>query len=133
MKKYLVIASALMALGVILGAMGAHALDGKISPDQINSFKTGVRYQVWHALAIFIVQAIPEKNLSQKVKNTVSSLFILGIIFFSLSIYILSTRPIFGMEDSLGFLGPVTPVGGLLLILSWIYLAVQISLQSKRN
>jgi len=122
-----------MALGVVLGALGAHALDGKINPEQIDSFKTGVRYQLWHALAILMVQVIPEKTLSQKVKNTVSGLFILGIVFFSLSIYLLSTRGIFGLEDSLGFLGPVTPIGGLILILSWIYLAIQLSFQSKIN
>lgn len=122
-----------MALGVVLGALGAHALDGKIDPGQIDSFKTGVRYQVWHSLAILLIQVIPEKTLSQKVKNTVSGLFIFGIIFFSLSIYLLSTRAIFGLEDSLGFLGPVTPIGGLILILSWIYLAIQLSLKSKIN
>jgi len=122
-----------MAVGVVLGALGAHALDGKIQPDQIDSFKTGVRYHVWHALAILIVQIIPENTLSQKVKNTVSALFLLGIVFFSVSIYILSTREIFGLENSLGFLGPVTPVGGLILILSWIYLAVQLSFKSKIN
>ena len=122
-----------MALGVVLGALGAHALVGKIDPGQIDSFKTGVRYQVWHSLAILLIQVIPEKTLSQKVKNTVSGLFIFGIIFFSLSIYLLSTRAIFGLEDSLGFLGPVTPIGGLILILSWIYLAIQLSLKSKIN
>jgi uncharacterized membrane protein YgdD (TMEM256/DUF423 family) len=131
MKKYLVIASALMAVGVVLGALGAHALEGRLDPGQIDSFKTGVRYQVWHTLAVFIVQLIPEKALSQKVKNTVSALFILGIVFFSLSIYILSTRPIFGMEGSLGFLGPVTPIGGLILIISWIYLAVQLGIRKN--
>lgn len=131
MKKYLVIASALMAVGVVLGALGAHALEGRLDPGQIDSFKTGVRYQVWHTLAIFIVQVIPEKVLSQKVKNTVSALFILGIVFFCLSIYILSTRPIFGMEGSLGFLGPVTPIGGLILIISWIYLAAQLGIRKN--
>jgi uncharacterized membrane protein YgdD (TMEM256/DUF423 family) len=131
MKKYLVIASALMAVGVVLGALGAHALEGRLDPGQIDSFKTGVRYQVWHTLAVFIVQLIPEKALSQKVKNTVSALFILGIVFFSLSIYILSTRPIFGMEGSMGFLGPVTPIGGLILIISWIYLAVQLGIRKN--
>lgn len=132
MKKYLVLASSFMAIGVVLGALGAHALDGKIDPNQIDSFKTGVRYQVWHALAIFMVQLIPEQLLSQKVKNTVSALFILGILFFSLSIYILSTRSIFGMEGALGFLGPITPIGGLILILSWIYMAVQLGI-SRNN
>lgn len=121
-----------MALGVVLGALGAHALEGRIEASQIESFKTGVRYQVWHALALFMVQLIPDKLLPQKVKNTVSLLFILGIIFFSLSIYLLSTRAIFGMEESLSFLGPVTPIGGLILIISWIYLAVQLGI-SKKN
>jgi len=115
-----------------LGALGAHGLEGKIKPDQIDSFKSGVRYQVWHALALFMVQLIPDKLLSQKVKNTVSALFILGIVFFSLSIYLLSTRAIFGLENALGFLGPITPIGGLILIISWIYLAVQLGI-SKKN
>jgi len=131
MKKYLVFASLLMAVGVILGALGAHALEGKISPVQIDSYKTGVRYMVWHALAIFIIQVIPEKLLSQGAKNRISSLFILGILFFSVSIFLLSTRAIFGLEDSLAFLGPVTPIGGLILIIAWIYLAVQVGIKSK--
>lgn len=131
MKKYLAIASFSMAVAVVLGALGAHALEQKLSPDQVDSFTTGVRYQVWHSLAIILIQLIPSNLLSDKVRNTVSSLFLIGICFFSISIYLLSTRPIFGMEGQLGFLGPVTPIGGLILILSWIYLGVQLTIGPK--
>lgn len=106
-------------LAVILGAMGAHALKSELSIDQLESFQTGVRYQIYHAIMLFIIAN--RNNANSKLLNTVSTLFIIGIILFSFSIYLLSTRSITGIEE-LSFLGPITPIGGLFLISGWIML-----------
>lgn len=106
-------------LAVILGAMGAHALKSELSIDQLESFRTGVRYQIYHAIMLFIIAN--RNNANSKLLNTVSTLFIIGIILFSFSIYLLSTRSITGIEE-LSFLGPITPIGGLFLISGWIML-----------
>ncbi|NBG65800.1 DUF423 domain-containing protein [Acidiluteibacter ferrifornacis] len=106
-------------LAVILGAMGAHALKSELSIDQLESFQTGVRYQIYHAIMLFIIAN--RNNANSKLLNTVSTLFIIGIILFSFSIYLLSTRSITGIEG-LSILGPITPIGGLFLISGWIML-----------
>lgn len=106
-------------LAVILGAMGAHALKSELSIDQLESFQTGVRYQIYHAIMLFIIAN--RNNANSKLLNTVSTLFIIGIILFSFSIYLLSTRSITGIEG-LSVLGPITPIGGLFLISGWIVL-----------
>lgn len=106
-------------LAVILGAMGAHALKSELSIDQLESFQTGVRYQINHAIMLFIIAN--RNNANSKLLNTVSTLFIIGIILFSFSIYLLSTRSITGIEG-LSVLGPITPIGGLFLISGWIML-----------
>ena len=90
-KTYFVIAAFSMAIAVILGALGAHALTEFLSPGQLDSFKTGVRYQVWHSLAIFILMLLPETFISLKAKSRVALLFVGGIILFSFSIYFLTT------------------------------------------
>ncbi|HKL03653.1 MAG TPA: DUF423 domain-containing protein [Cryomorphaceae bacterium] len=123
-KNFISIGAALMALAVIFGAMGAHALEAVLSADQLNSFKTGVRYQAWHALALIVVQLIPTSVISTKTQRIVSILFITGIVCFSFSIYGLSTRSATGAGSWISTLGPITPVGGILLIAAWLYLVV---------
>lgn len=103
---------------IILGAFGAHALKVKLSIDQLSSFETGVKYQMYHALFLLLLSF--QSNISEKVKKTVFYLVLLGVLIFSGSIYMLSTRPISGLD--LKFLGPVTPIGGILLISAWILL-----------
>ncbi len=103
---------------VIAGAFGAHALKAVLSADQLLSFNTAVRYQMWHAVVLLLIDFIP---LAQKTKNALFWLFGLGVILFSGSIYLLNLSPLFnGVKWS--FLGPITPVGGILLITGWIVL-----------
>ena len=104
---------------IILGAFGAHALKLKLSIEQLSSFETGVKYQMYHALFLLLLSF---SNISEKVKKTVLYLVVAGVIIFSGSIYMLSTRPISGLE--LSFLGPITPIGGLLLIVAWTLLFI---------
>jgi len=118
-KGILMAAAILGTTGVILGALGAHALEKVLPAESVASFVTGVRYQMYHALALLALAFAP-KNL--KGVKTIASLWIIGTVFFSLSIYLLSTAAITGSE--LSWLGPVTPVGGLLLISGWALLFV---------
>ena len=115
------------AISVSLGALGAHGLKNKlqtglISPDQLNGFDTAVKYQVYHTLAMLGV-VILKLNFSNKFLNWAYYLFFYGIILFSGSLYFLCTRNLFG-ADWLKFLGPVTPIGGMLFVLGWICLSI---------
>lgn len=107
-------AGALGAISVILGALGAHALEKVLSAESLESFNTGVRYQAWHSIALLAISFSPENF---PLKKWIMRTWITGIILFSGSIYLLSTRALSGMD--LSFLGPVTPLGGLLMILGW--------------
>lgn len=103
---------------VALGALGAHALKEVLTASQLHSFETGVRYQFLHALAILVL-ALNHERFHPKLFLSLK-LMIVGICFFSFSIYLLSIQQIIGF--SLSFLGPITPIGGLLLIISWMFL-----------
>ncbi|MFM8431616.1 MAG: DUF423 domain-containing protein [Bacteroidota bacterium] len=106
------------ALSVILGAFGAHALKDRIQPEQLQSFETGVRYQFYHGLALILTGIIASRSPESTWKWPMY-LFFAGTILFSLSIYLLSTREILGIESWKSILGPITPIGGLCLIIGW--------------
>lgn len=117
-KHTALLASLLALLAVLLGALGAHALEQRLEPAQLLSFKTGVRYQMWHALAI--LATLPWRK-QIKGLAAVHLLWLIGTVLFSVSIYFLSLQSF--MNISLPWLGPVTPLGGLLMILGWALLA----------
>jgi len=101
---------------VILGAFGAHAFREVLSESQINSFQTGVRYQFFHGLAILIISL--NMNYFTDRLSSIIKIMSAGIILFSFSIYLLNIQDLIGF--SMSYLGPITPIGGLLLITSWI-------------
>ncbi|SDH59523.1 Uncharacterized membrane protein YgdD, TMEM256/DUF423 family [Chryseobacterium taeanense] len=105
-------------LSVILGAFGAHALKKILSVERLESFETGVRYQMYAAFFLLIVGYILKFDTSSQ--KWISILMIAGTMLFSFSIYGLSMQDYFGMN--LKFLGPITPLGGLLMIVSWALL-----------
>lgn len=107
---------------VILGAFGAHFLKEKLLAEQLDSFKTGVFYQFVHALLLLFIGFQVEKSAGLWLTSS-SYLVIIGIAFFSGSIYLLSTKDLLGIQ-SFKWLGPVTPLGGLLMILSWFSLFI---------
>lgn len=117
-KKILLIACTLGFLAIIFGAFGAHALKKILTVEQLNSFETGVKYQMYHALFLLFVGAT--QILSLKEKTIVFYLTLTGVLFFSGSIYVLTTNGLTGIKTKL--IGPITPIGGVLLILSWGYL-----------
>lgn len=117
-QKIMLTALILGVLAIILGAFGAHGLKKFLSIDQLNSFETGVRYQMYHAL--FLLFVAQTNYITDKQKLIVFLLTLLGILLFSGSIYLLATTSITNIKTK--FLGPITPFGGLLLISSWFYL-----------
>jgi len=102
-------------LSVILGAFGAHALKKILSVERLESFETGVRYQMYAAFFLLIIGYILKFETTSE--KWVSILMIAGTILFSFSIYFLSLQDYLGAN--LKFLGPITPLGGLMMILSW--------------
>ncbi len=117
MKRQATIYGSLLGgIAVILGALGAHALEDLISVSQLDSFNTGVRYQMYHA--ILLVSLGMSSLVETKALKAIINLLIIGTLIFSFSIYLLSTKSISGLN--LGFiLGPITPIGGLFLITAW--------------
>ena len=109
-------------LAVVLGAFAAHGLKARIDADALESFRTGVRYQMYHGLFLIITGMIPW--LSDRSKAVMLYLVLFGVVFFSGSIYALSTTDLSGIDfRAIGF---ITPVGGLLLIISWGFLLYEI-------
>lgn len=107
-------------LAVIFGAFGAHALKRTLDTEQLKSFETGVKYQMYHALLLIILgTTFPFLEISQVIMGWS---FILGIFLFSFSIYGLVLSSSKGKK--LKFLGPVTPLGGLLLVVGWVLFTV---------
>jgi uncharacterized membrane protein YgdD (TMEM256/DUF423 family) len=107
-------------LSVILGAFGAHALKKILSVERLESFETGVRYQMYAAFFLLIIGYILKFETSSE--KWTSILMIAGTFMFSMSIYFLSLQDYLGAN--LKFLGPITPLGGLLMIISWLMLIV---------
>ena len=116
MERKITSVAALMGItAIILGAFGAHALKKQLSVEQLESFETGVKYQMYHAL--FLLFLGMNTFLNEKVKKTLFQLVIFGVFFFSGSIYLLTTKAITGVDFK--FIGIVTPIGGVLLIMAW--------------
>lgn len=117
-KKILVTASVFGALAVVLGAFGAHGLKAALQPAALDNWKTAVSYQFYHTFALLFLYLLPSKSS----KSLTYWCFSIGILLFSGSIYLLSTRTLTGID--LPFLGPLTPVGGVFFIVGWVSLMV---------
>lgn len=115
-KLFLRLGSALGMFAVAIGAFGAHSLRPLLSPEAFSNFETGVKYHLIHSLAILGVAALLHFG-RKKTLAVAGWLFALGVVFFSGSLYLLSTREIHGI--SVEWLGPITPLGGLLFIAAW--------------
>jgi uncharacterized membrane protein YgdD (TMEM256/DUF423 family) len=103
-------------LSVAFGAFGAHALKEHLSPEMLQMFETGVRYQMYHSLALFVVAWGADKYISGLFSKA-GWLFIVGIVIFSGSLYLLTFT-------GLRWFGAVTPVGGVAFLAGWACLAV---------
>ena len=122
MERKIIASAAFLGLtAIILGAFGAHALKNYLSPEQLISFETGVKYQMYHALFLLFLGL--NNHLTSKTKKTILIFTILGIIFFSGSIYLLATNALTSFDFKV--IGFITPIGGLLLIVAWSILMLQ--------
>ena len=121
-RKIIATAAFLGLTAIILGAFGAHALKAYLDESQLVSFETAVRYQMYHALLLIFVGQMT--HLTEKAKKVILYLVIFGVLFFSGSIYLLTTTSLTGFDFK--FLGPVTPIGGLLLLSAWTVLFLNI-------
>lgn len=114
-KRILITGLIFGVLSVVFGAFGAHLLKKYLTPEQLVSFETGVKYMMYHGLFLIGISNISAVNSSQFIYFAT----VIGVVFFSGSIFLLTTTSL--TQTNFKFLGPVTPIGGLLLILSWLY------------
>jgi uncharacterized membrane protein YgdD (TMEM256/DUF423 family) len=114
-KKILATAAFLGMTGILLGAFGAHGLKKIVEPDAVASFETGVRYQIYHALFLLFIGSTT--FLPESAKKQIFTLVVIGVAFFSLSIYFLALRKYISFD--IKKFGIITPIGGLLLIGAW--------------
>jgi uncharacterized membrane protein YgdD (TMEM256/DUF423 family) len=115
--KNLIFASILGLVSVAMGAFGAHALKDILEPEALQSYETGVRYMMIHALTLLFLNN--STALEQKTKNTLSYLFMIGIVFFSGSIFAIQLK--LADASSIWF---ITPLGGMFLISGWLGMVV---------
>ncbi|HRI26434.1 MAG TPA: DUF423 domain-containing protein [Chitinophagales bacterium] len=125
MQKQFLLAGAIFgAVAVVLGAFGAHGLKAKITPDQLQVFETGVKYLFYHAIALlatgFLYQKLPHTTTLYA-----GYAFIGGIVLFSGSLFLLSNKDWLGIAGW-RWLGPITPLGGVMFITGWLMLAYSI-------
>ena len=110
----------LLALAVMIGAFGAHALKSLVAEAQVGTFETGVRYHFYHAFGILILQFIPSGARYVNRTKWAARFFLIGIIFFSGSLYLLAMAEPLGIESMKKLIGPITPIGGMFFIGGWI-------------
>lgn len=120
-KNWLITASLLAGLAVAAGAFGAHGLKKLVEPQYVDTFKTGAQYQFYHALAIGFATLVSQFIDNQWIKR-VNWSFLLGIILFSGSLYILTLGKVLNTEG-VNWFGIITPLGGLFFLFGWLSLA----------
>lgn len=114
-RKIAISGMIITAVTIAIGAFGAHGLRNLVDTDALNTFEVGVRYQMYHALAIVLLGFVSSPN---RLKRIVFTFFVLGILFFSGSIYLLSLNAVLPFDAAkIGF---ITPIGGLMFILGWL-------------
>lgn len=125
-KRWLLIGFTFIFTGIILGAFGAHALKDELhDPEKLQSFETGVKYQIYHGLALIALVAIGrvfQLNFSASFR-----FILIGVICFSVSIYGLTLGHLFHNVAFNKVLGPITPIGGLLLLIGWLRAIITVS------
>ncbi|MDC0644575.1 DUF423 domain-containing protein [Crocinitomicaceae bacterium] len=122
-KTYVVTGAIFICLGIILGAFGAHSLKGSLDSTELNALETGIRYQMYHGIALIIFGV----SVNQiELKRTYFNGFLFGITLFSGSIYGLTLDTL--IDKDFTFLGPLTPIGGAILILTWLFFILKTSL-----
>lgn len=123
-KLFLGSGALLAGLGVVLGAFGAHGLKQLVGPETVNTYQTGVQYQMYHAFALMLVGILYER-MPNNLMNWAGILFLAGIVLFSGSLYLLASLKAMNKVGVSG-IGIITPIGGVLFVLAWILLVIAI-------
>lgn len=118
-KLFLTISSIMMALAIAIGAFGAHGLKSMVSESLLKTYNTGVEYHFYNTLGLFAASFIVYLKPQSKKALIASWLILIGMIIFSFSLYLLVIL-------NLPILGAITPIGGTLLIIAWVLLAISI-------
>lgn len=121
-RPALISAAIFAALAVVLGAFGAHALKQVLTPELLQTFETGVRYQFYHSFAL-LAAGVTFISFPNRQIKLASTFFIIGILLFSGSLYALTMLKMNGAVG-LGGVGILTPVGGLFFILGWLFMLI---------
>jgi uncharacterized membrane protein YgdD (TMEM256/DUF423 family) len=116
-RTFLLFAAVLGFIGVVLGAFGAHALRGRLTPEMLAVFETGVRYQMYHVFAVLIVSSAIGRLGNARLLTLAGWSFLTGILLFSGSLYGLAVT-------GTRILGAITPIGGLAFLIGWACLAL---------
>lgn len=116
-STFLLIGALAAFAGVALGAFGAHGLRTRLSPEMLAVFETGVRYQMYHALALLLTAAAMGRMGDARLLVIAGWLFVAGIVLFSGSLYALTL-------SGVSMLGAITPIGGLAFLIGWACLAL---------
>lgn len=116
-KIFLILGGISGGLGVALGAFGAHALKRRLPPEGLETFETGVRYQMYHALALLATAFASAQLPAVGLARLAGWLFVVGTLLFSGSLYLL-------VVTRRRWLGAITPLGGLAFIAGWLCLAL---------
>ncbi|MBT5923381.1 MAG: DUF423 domain-containing protein [Cellvibrionales bacterium] len=121
-KLFIQLAAINGALAVMIGAFGAHALKARLTPELLSVYETGVQYHFWHTLALLAVGLLAFQLPDSRALIASGIAFIIGIILFSGSLYLLASTDI----RQLGFMpvGLITPFGGMSFIIGWLLLLI---------
>lgn len=117
MSLFIILAAVNAFLAVALGAFGAHGLEGKISNDMLEVWKTGVTYQMFHAGGLFVIAFLIDRWGQTTLLNAAGWSMFIGIILFSGSLYVLST-------SGIKILGAITPLGGVAFLIAWTLIII---------
>ncbi len=128
-RKIISTAAIFGMLTVILGAFGSHALKKVLPIEQIITFQTGIRYQMYHTILLLFIGTTTLIN--QKIKRIIYNVTVIGIILFSGSIYLLATNSLTVIDFKI--IGFVTPIGGLFLISAWVILFFDLIRSKKKK
>ena len=115
-RLFTTLGASAMALAVVLGAFGAHALKARLTSEQLDVWHTAVQYHVYHALGLFVVAGLCHLLQDAAMVRLAGWVMVLGIVVFSGSLYVLTI-------SGVRWLGAITPLGGVALIAAWLMLA----------
>ncbi len=116
-KKFLLLGAACALTGVGMGAFGAHGLKAVLSPEMLTAYKTGVAYQMWHALGLILIALFSRESFGSRLLNWAGWMMFSGIILFSGSLYLLTIL-------NVRWLGMITPFGGTAFLIAWLLICV---------